>query len=96
MAAIGKDGTIYVTSMDKKLYAINPNGTKKWEYAPTPDVYLSGPTISRGGTIYVGADYGLQAINPSGTSKWLTSLGGLHDTTESTPAIGHDGTITIV
>lgn len=52
--------------------------------------------IGKDGTIYVGADYGLQAINPSGTSKWLTSLGGLHDTTESTPAIGHDGTITIV
>lgn len=31
--AIGTDGTIYVGSGDGKLYAINPDGTKKWEFA---------------------------------------------------------------
>ena len=31
--AIGSDGTLYVGSRDNKLYALNPDGTKKWEFA---------------------------------------------------------------
>ncbi len=30
--AIADDGTIYVGSDDKKLYAINPNGSGQWEF----------------------------------------------------------------
>src|SRR5476651_897531 len=30
--AIAADGTIYIGSLDGKLYAINPNGTKKWAF----------------------------------------------------------------
>ena len=30
--AIDADGTIYFGSEDKKVYAINPDGTKKWEF----------------------------------------------------------------
>ena len=30
--AIGSDGTIYVGSNAAKVYAINPNGTKKWDF----------------------------------------------------------------
>jgi outer membrane protein assembly factor BamB len=31
--AVGPDGTIYVGSSDSaKLHAINPNGTKKWDF----------------------------------------------------------------
>ena len=29
--AIGTDGTIYFGSYDGKLYALKPDGTKKWE-----------------------------------------------------------------
>ena len=31
--AIAADGTIYVGSNDRNLYAINPNGSLKWAYA---------------------------------------------------------------
>lgn len=30
--ALGLDGTTYAGSDDKSLYAINPDGTKKWSY----------------------------------------------------------------
>src|SRR5258705_8535402 len=40
--AIGADGTIYIGSRDKNLYAISPEGSKKWEFA-TRDAVKSSP-----------------------------------------------------
>jgi outer membrane protein assembly factor BamB len=55
--AIGSDGTIYVGSFDNKLYAVNPNGTAKWD---TDNIIVgavqSSPAIGSDGTIYVGSD----------------------------------------
>jgi len=86
--AIGADGTIYVGS--DKLYAINPNGTKKWAYA-TGDYINSSPAIGADGKIYVGSnDRNLYAINPDGTQKWVIATGG---PIASSPAIGADGTV---
>ncbi|UCC45804.1 MAG: PQQ-like beta-propeller repeat protein, partial [Candidatus Zixiibacteriota bacterium] len=63
----------------------------------------SSPAIGDDGTIYFGADqYGaagqapvpidtaFYAVNPDGTLKWKLAVG---DGVESSPAIGHDGTI---
>ena len=53
--AIGSDGTVYVVSLDKKLYAINgKNGDKLWEFE-TGGVVLSSPAIDSDGTVYVGS-----------------------------------------
>ena len=57
--AIGADGTVYVGSCDKKLYAIKADGTKKWEFATD----AGSPAIGADGTIYVGSfDNKLYAI----------------------------------
>ncbi|UCE35989.1 MAG: PQQ-binding-like beta-propeller repeat protein [Thermoplasmata archaeon] len=89
--AIGSDGTIYIGSIgDKKLYAINPDGTEKWNFT-TGGSILSSPAISAEGTIYVGSNnYYFWAINPDGTEKWrfITGWG-----VSSSPAIDSDGTI---
>ncbi|MGD8613015.1 MAG: PQQ-binding-like beta-propeller repeat protein [Desulfobacterales bacterium] len=94
--AVASDGTIYVGSNDNKVYAINPNGTLKWDFLTGGDV-RSSPAIASDGTIYVGSDDGiLYAFNPGGPpAKWTRpnpvnagaafSLG--------RPAIGTDGTI---
>ena len=66
--SVGADGVIYVGSPDTYLYAINPNGTRKWRFA-TGAAITSTPAIGAGGTIYVGAD-GLYAVNPSGVQQW--------------------------
>ena len=61
--AIGSDGTIYFGSYDKNLYAINPDGSKKWAFK-TGNWVNSPPTIGNDGTIYVGSrDKNLYAIS---------------------------------
>jgi len=86
--AIGSDGTIYFGGWDK-LYALNPNGTKKWEFITDSDIE-SSPSIGLDGTIYFGCWDKLYALNPNGTKKWEFITG---DDIESSPAIGSDGTI---
>ena len=53
--AIGSDGTVYVGSIDRKLYAINgKTGGKLWEFETGKDVF-SSPAIGSDGTVYVGS-----------------------------------------
>jgi len=88
--AIGADGTIYVGSVDSKLYAINTNGAKKWEFATGNWIY-SSPTVASNGTIYIGSyDHKLYAVSPGGTQQWAFVTG---DNIFSVPAIGGDGAI---
>ena len=52
--AIGSDGTVYVGSHNKKLYAINgKTGIKLWEFK-TRGWVDSSPAIGSDGTVYVG------------------------------------------
>ena len=54
--AIGSDGTVYVGSYDKKLYAINgKSGVKLWEFE-TGGAVDSSPAIGSDGTVYVGSN----------------------------------------
>jgi len=86
---IGPDGTIYL-GMDMSLYALNPEGTKKWEYG-TGDVVHSSPAVGSDGTVYIGSyDDQFYALNPEGKLKWLYNTG---DWVFSSPAVGSDGTI---
>ncbi|MBC8326874.1 MAG: PQQ-like beta-propeller repeat protein [Verrucomicrobia subdivision 3 bacterium] len=64
--AIGSDGTVYVGSRDKKLYAINgKSGVRLWEFETRDEVW-SSPAIGSDGTVYVGAhDDKLHAIKTS-------------------------------
>jgi outer membrane protein assembly factor BamB len=99
--AIGSDGTIYVGSITEPfglpllfpeplLYAINPDGSKKWAF-DTGGAVDSSPAIGSDGTIYVGCHGSyLYAINPDGSKKWAFETG---DIVDSSPAIGTDGTI---
>ena len=91
--AVGSDGTIYVNTTGGYLFAINPNGTIKWNYQTgyAGAYSYSSPAIADDGTIYVGGwDHCLHAINPDGSRKWRYQTG---DNVDSSPAIGADGTI---
>lgn len=101
--AIASNGTIYIGSNDNKLYALNPNGSKKWEFSAGPTTYSergkgiwgirSSPAIGKDGTIYVGSrTTKFFAINPDGTEKWHFPEKSNLDVLSS-PAIGSDGTI---
>jgi len=90
---IGADGTVYIGSYDHNLYAVNADGTKKWEFA-TGDKINSSPAIGIDGTVYIGSnDSNLYAVNADGTQKWVFSTGGRYDGIWSHPVIGSDGTI---
>ena len=88
---IGGDGTVYITSSDGRIYAINPNGTEKWFFkiGVTGGIY-SSPTIDSDGTIYFGYGSNFYAINPEGKLKW--SYDG-KSSFQSSPTISFDGTI---
>ena len=42
---VGPDGTVYVGSDDNRLYALNPDGSEKWQFS-TGGAVLSSPTIN--------------------------------------------------
>jgi len=50
---IASDGTVYVGSYDKYLYALNPDGTLQWKYGTSGEISCSH-AIALDGTIYMG------------------------------------------
>ena len=69
--SIGADGTVYIGSDKGRLYAIYPNGKRKW-YFQAESYVRSFPALnSSDGTIYAGTYLGyLYAVNPDGSLKW--------------------------
>jgi len=83
------DGTVY-TSGGTSLYALNSNGTLKWQISIGAST-RSTPAVGSDGVVYIGStDDKLYAINSNGTLKWSYNTGG---DISSSPAIGTDGTI---
>src|SRR4029450_5188574 len=67
--AIGQNGVIYSGSYDANLYALNPDGTTRWQF-PTSGLIFSSPAIAPDGTIYIGSyDQKLYAITPNGSKR---------------------------
>jgi len=74
---ISQDGTIYVTTVHGILWAINPNGTIKWNFTSEGSSDCT-PAIDTYGNIYFesgrsgGASPGwtLYSIYPNGTERW--------------------------
>lgn len=89
---IGTDGTIYVGNNAGILFAINPDGTLKWNYTAGSGSISSSPTISADGTIYFVSGSIIYALYSNGTQKWNYTMG---SSTHASPAINADGTIYI-
>lgn len=86
--AIALDGTVYVGSADKFVYAFTPTGTLKWTYS-LGYFTTSSPAVGPDGTIYIGAsDSKLHAIKPDGSAKWQCLLTGFALSSPSLPANG--------
>ncbi|GAB4451489.1 MAG: hypothetical protein OHK0029_00740 [Armatimonadaceae bacterium] len=69
--AVAEDGTVFVGSYDTNLYAINPDGTLRWQF-PTGDIIESSPALSSDGTVYFGSmDGNVYAVDgDTGALKW--------------------------
>lgn len=97
-AAVAKDGTIYAAGTN--LYALNPDGTLKWEYAASHPI-LWAPAIAPDGTIYAGyegeSEDRLLALNSDGTLKWEHAFTNTFTRGYKTsPALATDGTLYVV
>ena len=61
--AIGKDGTIYIGSWDKNLYAVSPHGETKWIFS-TNDIISGSPAVDFENNVYFGSwDGKIYSIN---------------------------------
>ncbi|MCK5561368.1 MAG: PQQ-binding-like beta-propeller repeat protein, partial [Thermoplasmata archaeon] len=77
------------------LYAVNPDGSEKWQAEMTSS-YLGTPALGPDGTIYVPCNFNdLIAVNPQGSIKWIFTLTEKPEAIYSTPSVGNDGTIYI-
>ncbi len=85
----------YAVPQQSKIYAVSPQGQKKWEYAREDSKYaIHTPTIAKDGTLYAGTScWKVLALDPDGKLVWE------FDTAEETgecpsvysPPIGKDG-----
>lgn len=90
--ALGRDGTIYLGSLDGKLYAVDAvTGDKKWSFPTEGYFVLGSPAVDGAGRIYFGdSDGTLYALTPSGRELWRFHTGA---SIVSAPVITENGTL---
>jgi outer membrane protein assembly factor BamB len=90
--ALGKEGTIYLGSLDGKLYAVDAvTGDKKWGFPAEGYFVVGSPAVDGAGRIYFGdSDGTLYALTPSGQELWRFHTGA---SIVSAPVITEDGTL---
>jgi len=88
--AIGADGTIYFGTWRGRLWAVNPDGKRKWVFSARDEV-RSSPAVGADGTVYFGSrDRKFYAVRANGKERWHFQTRGWVD---SSPALAHDGTV---
>src|ERR1035441_9951186 len=88
--AVGQDGTVYFGTWKGKLWAISPDGKRKWSF-PAGNEIKSAPAVGADGTVYFGCrNRKFYAIRPDGKERWEFPTGGWVD---SSPALTHDSTV---
>jgi len=67
---VGADGTVYVASLDERVFALYPDGSLRYE-AQFDGKILARPALSSDGSLYVGTDSDeLYALNPDGSIRF--------------------------
>jgi len=89
-AALGADGTIFVTGgVDGNLYALRPDSEKLWTVS-IPGPISSSPIIDGNSTVYVASSDTLYAVSADGTIKWTLKA---EPEITATPAISSAGVL---
>jgi len=69
--AVAEDGTVYIGSGEGKLYAVSPEGAKKWETGGVSAPINSMPSVGPGKDIYFTSGDGfLRASTSGGRIRW--------------------------
>ncbi len=93
-ATIAPDGTIYLGSDDDAtghlLYAINPDGTRKWTFRPDNAIYTA-VALDAAGNLYFGtlSSGRLYSVTSAGVLRWTYTGATLG--TSSSPTLSADG-----
>ncbi len=88
--AVGTDGTIYFGTWTGKLWAVNPDGSRKWVFQAQNEI-KSAPAVGPDDTVYFGSrDRKFYAVGANGKKRWEFPTGAWVD---SSPALAHDGTV---
>lgn len=92
--SLGTYGTVYVGSLDKRLYALDPaDGAIKWFYN-TEGAVMAAPAVGADNILcFPSHDGYFYALSPNGTLKWRSELEG---SSLAVPAIASDGTIHVL
>lgn len=68
---LGKDSTIYISSGSlKTIYAVNKDGSIKWDYKSNTDIWNSSLGIDREGNIYFVTNSTLTVLSQNGVLLW--------------------------
>jgi len=92
---VDADGTIYVASTDKQLYALTPAGVEKWKFEAHESIF-STPTLVNGILYFGDLDGWYYALNTPGTLKWsfrLADADGPERRILTPPAVDSSGAI---
>ena len=95
--AIAPDGTLLDAAGDNRLHAVARDGTEKWSFAPK-GIIGSAPTIDSSGNVILGTTGGadsnfIESVAADGHVRWAFSLGVGEISSETSVAIGSDGTV---
>jgi ABC-type dipeptide/oligopeptide/nickel transport system permease subunit/sugar lactone lactonase YvrE len=89
---VAADGTIYASTDQGTLYALGPEGDKRWE-AKLPAPSAGAPALGGNGDVYVADHSGnLTAVRADGQRRWTADIGGGHSAIAG-PIADADGNI---
>ena len=100
---IGSDGTIYIGTGNslhtisggmQKVYAVNPDGTEKWQQDIGEDI-ASSAVIDDDGLIYIVSKPSIHVFYPNGTEKMTRVLAGSGEHAVSNPLITRDNLLVV-
>lgn len=92
-AVIGRDGTAYIGNLLGQFLAVRPDGTIKWTISLSHTVESTPAILLDGRIAFDAANGTLFVLNPDGSPSWSFETGVTCTCTETSPAIGRDGTI---
>ncbi|MCX6355659.1 MAG: PQQ-binding-like beta-propeller repeat protein [Candidatus Aureabacteria bacterium] len=94
--SLSSQGCVYIGSSDKKLYALNSDGSVRWVFLTGGWIY-SCPAISIAGDVYFGSeDNRLYAVKSNGVLGWSYSTGpAITSSPPASPALSGDGSLYI-
>ena len=90
---IGSDNTIYISTSDKGIYALDSDGEEKWIYYHEGMNSASAVVVNEDGVIFFTDYSNLYSVDAGGDEKWVIGGAPRGGSAVGGPVLGPDGTI---